>query len=222
MKRKRRNAETSRRRNVETSERRPLLLDFSIFRRFDILLVASLVVFVGGWAAGGLEGSKHDFRSQEWAGNDGCTACHTPERDEPPTEAPLWDPNADLNRTFGTSLAQSKSAGLGTNMCLRCHDGTIARDNIPVPRKVRFVNTGNPGLFSSAHGGSDHPVAVEYPKFDPDFRPAPSVVAGRAVLLPEGRVECSSCHDPHNMTGERFMLVRSNARSALCLTCHRK
>ena len=38
-------------------------------------------------------------------------------------------------------------------------------------------------------------------------------------LLP--RVECASCHDPHNTTNGTF-LRRSNAGSGLCLTCHVK
>ncbi|MBN4058944.1 cytochrome c3 family protein [bacterium AH-315-J04] len=40
--------------------------------------------------------------------------------------------------------------------------------------------------------------------------------------MPNGRVECTSCHDPHNQSGAPYMLVKSNARSALCLTCHKK
>lgn len=38
-------------------------------------------------------------------------------------------------------------------------------------------------------------------------------------LLP--RVECASCHDPHNTTNGTF-LRRTNAGSGLCLTCHVK
>jgi predicted CXXCH cytochrome family protein len=42
------------------------------------------------------------------------------------------------------------------------------------------------------------------------------------VRLPDGRVECVSCHDPHNQSGTQAMLAVSNRRSALCLTCHVK
>ena len=175
-----------------------------------------------GWAWGGIEGSKHDFSREEWSGGDRCAACHTPETDEPPTAAPLWEPNADLNRVFGTPLPESRQAGMGTVMCLRCHDGTIARATISTPSKERFINQENPGLFGTGHGTTDHPVGVPYPAVDPGFRPATSVIASGAVALPNGNVECISCHDPHDMAGAPHMLVRSNARSALCLTCHRK
>ncbi len=181
-----------------------------------------MVTIVGGWAWGGIEGSKHDFSNAAWSGGDACIACHAAERDQPPAAAPLWDEDADLNRTFGAPLSRSKAAGPGTTMCLRCHDGTIARDNISPAARKRVVNRRSPGLFSTGHGTSDHPVGVDYPQFDKGFRPVTSVIAKGTVALPDGKVECSSCHDPHNMSGLDYMLVAGNARSALCLTCHRK
>jgi len=183
-------------------------------------LVFTLMI-IGGWAWGGLEGSKHDFSNKDWSGGDLCSACHSAESDKP-AAAPLWEENADLNRTFGTPLTRSKAAGPGTTVCLRCHDGTIARDTIAGAEGGRFVNRENPGLFGTGHGTGDHPVGVDYPQFDRDYRPATSVTAMGTVQLPDGKVECNSCHDPHNMSGEEYMLVTSNARSALCLTCHRK
>ena len=177
---------------------------------------------LAGWAWGGIEGSKHDFSREAWSGGDECAACHTPQSNEPPTVAPLWDSNADLARTFGTSLSQSNNAGLGTVMCIRCHDGTIARDTFTATGRERFEGQQNPGLFQGGHNTSNHPVGVDYPTFDRGYRPAPSVIASGTVVLPDGKVECISCHDPHDMSAEKYMLVRSNARSALCLTCHRK
>ncbi|MGB2984623.1 MAG: cytochrome c3 family protein [Phycisphaerae bacterium] len=188
-------------------------------------IVAAVTAFaftiVGAWAWGGIEGSKHDFSNKDWSGGDACSACHSA-KGEQPTAAPLWDENADLNRTFGTPLSRSKEAGPGTTLCLRCHDGTIARDTITGEKRKRFVGKQNPGLFSAGHDTSDHPVGVEYPQFDKGYRPVTSVIAKGTVPLPDGKVECISCHDPHNMSGLDHMLVASNARSALCLTCHRK
>ncbi len=107
-------------------------------------------------------------------------------------------------------------------MCLRCHDGTIATETITAVKGDRFTNKQNPGLFGAGHGRSDHPVGVDYPQFDKGYRPITSVLASSTVMLPDARVECISCHDPHNQSGEEHMLVTSNARSALCLTCHKK
>ncbi len=181
-----------------------------------------LVALIGGLAWGGIEGSKHDFSHKDWTDGDTCVACHTPQRDELPAAAPLWDPMADLTRTFGTPLVQSRRASMGTTMCLRCHDGTVARDTIATAPRDRFVNKLSPALFGTGHGTSDHPVGIDYPAFDLDYRPAPAVIASGTVSLPAGKVECISCHDPHSMSQEKFMLVRNNTRSALCLTCHRK
>ena len=184
------------------------------------------IVFAGailsGWAWADIEGSKHDFSNQDWTAGDKCSACHGPERAEPPAAAPLWDAQADLNRVFGTPLSREQHAGNGTLVCLRCHDGTIAKDTVSDQAKERFAHRQHPGLFSSGHERSDHPVGVEYPRFDRGYRPASSVIDSGTVTLPDDKVECISCHDPHNSTGVAPMLVTSNVRSALCLTCHKK
>jgi predicted CXXCH cytochrome family protein len=192
--------------------------------RKTIAVVAAALAFtvVGRWAWGGIEGSKHDFSDKDWSGGDACSACHSAGDDEPATAAPLWDENADLNRTFGTPLKQAKEAGPGTTMCLRCHDGTIARDTISAVIQDRFVNKQNPAIFKAGHDTSDHPVGVDYPQFDKGYNPITSVIAKGVIPLPDGKVECTSCHDPHNTNDLDHMLVTGNFRSALCLTCHKK
>lgn len=187
----------------------------------------ALTLGVGGWAWGGIEGSKHDFSGRPWANGETCGVCHTPHQSLPPKAAPLWNTKADLSRRFGTTALASTSKarpspGGGTQLCLRCHDGTVVAPSIANVKRDRFVNKHNPGIFRSAHGGTDHPVGIAYPQVNKKFRPMTSVVALGAVVLPKGRVECISCHDPHNTSGVAKMLVTSNARSALCLTCHDK
>ena len=194
-------------------------------------LILALTI-VGGFALGGVEGSKHDFSNKAWSTDDMCGACHSPHRAQPPKAAPLWDPDADLTRTFGTSIGTTAMPGIGTLMCLRCHDGTIATETItavkasrrlqPARITARARTRGLSSTFGTGHGRSDHPVGVDYPQFDKGYRPITSVLASSTVMLPNSRVECISCHDPHNQSGEEHMLVTSNARSALCLTCHKK
>ena len=189
-----------------------------------VVVLSGIVAFaaVSRLAWGGLEGSKHDFSKKPWASGETCGACHTPHRDQPPKAAPLWDPAADLTRTFGHTTTRALAPGSGTLMCLRCHDGTVAKETIAGVLRARFVNKQNPGLFDAVHGGTDHPVGIEYPLFKKGYRPVTSVVAKGTVVLPQGRVECISCHDPHNTAGAAHMLVTANTRSALCLTCHKK
>ncbi len=190
-------------------------------RVVSLIAILSLAI-LGGWAWGDIKGSKHDFSNEAWSGGNPCSVCHAAESEEPPAEAPLWDENADLNRTFGIPLDQSKKAGVGTTLCLRCHDGAIARDTLGSTKRERFASKEHPGLFETGHKTSEHPVGVDYPLYKKGYRPVVSVLAKGTVSLPDGKVECVSCHDPHDMTGLGHMLVDTNARSKLCLTCHRK
>ena len=173
----------------------------------------------------GLRGSKHDFSAEQWTGGDMCVACHSPKSELPP-EAPLWNPSADFNRVFGDAIRRtdhtSTLPGEGTLICLRCHDGTIAQDMLGGLATPTSTNTAHPALLSTGHGGTNHPVGVDYPAFDADYRPLAALLSEGKVVLPQGKVECVSCHDPHNQSGGRHMLVKSNHRSALCLTCHKK
>lgn len=191
----------------------------------------ALALTVGaGLAQDGLEGSKHDFSNKDWFDGDKCGVCHTPACNDPPPVAPLWNPRADLARSFAPQRgARGNLPGQGTLTCLRCHDGTVAKAigtaGLPAAtgvNKPRFANKFNPGVFRSGHGTTDHPVGIPYPNVAKGFRPMTTVVAGGAVALPAGNVECVSCHDPHNHSGEKHMLVSTIARSALCLTCHAK
>jgi predicted CXXCH cytochrome family protein len=43
-----------------------------------------------------------------------------------------------------------------------------------------------------------------------------------ADMLTSNKVQCSSCHDPHNAAGVSFLLRKTNQGSQLCLTCHIK
>ena len=93
-------------------------------------------------------------------------------------------------------------------------------------------------------GASTAPAGATLTCGDADFNaPATSVVNTTRIWFVEGtsgdstrqktdlllytradgipRVECASCHDPHNTTNGTF-LRRSNSGSTLCLTCHVK
>lgn len=74
----------------------------------------------------------------------------------------------------------------------------------------------------------DHPVSMPYPAGQgSDFVDPPDPAAGwggssrNDVKLFAGFVECSSCHEVHD-NGPGHFLRKSNAGSALCLTCHMK
>lgn len=68
---------------------------------------------------------------------------------------------------------------------------------------------------------NDHPVGIVYSS-SPKLNPAPQ--GGKfanGVRLIDNKVECLSCHNPHDPTNAPF-LVTSDNQSALCYTCHNK
>ena len=95
--------------------------------------------------------------------------------------------------------------------CNRCH--TTA------PHGYALVNAEvNLGMDLS----NMHPIAVAYPTgaLGIRFRQPPDPAKGWPdVKLFSGRVECPSCHTPHDPSIPPFLRT-SNAGSALCLKCH--
>ncbi len=84
---------------------------------------------------------------------------------------------------------------LSLDNCLGCHDGSVAKE-------------------IGSHG---HPVNAFYLTGP---RKGLNRITDKKIVLVEGRITCLSCHDPYG-TG-KGKLVKSNAGSRLCLTCHRK
>ena len=80
----------------------------------------------------------------------------------------------------------------------------------------------------------EHPVSLAYDAalattdgelLDPTSASSGLVGSGGTIdddMLYSSKLECSSCHDVHNKYGNNYLLVKDNAGSALCLTCHDK
>ncbi|HLP78018.1 MAG TPA: hypothetical protein VK327_14000 [Candidatus Paceibacterota bacterium] len=95
--------------------------------------------------------------------------------------------------------------------CLSCHDGMIATDI--TPSSPAYDRT------DSLH---NHPVRISYAQAcfrDPSGFILPSMLDKRVKLV-DGEVQCVSCHAVSS--NGSWTTVKSNARSALCLSCHRK
>ncbi len=78
---------------------------------------------------------------------------------------------------------------------------------------------------------NDHPVSFTYDGalaladlglFDPTNTQSGLGGTITATMLQGGKVQCASCHDVHNSANLPNLLLKSNAASALCLTCHDK
>jgi len=172
----------------------------------------------------GIVGSKHDFSQYGWARDEICLPCHTPHAPDTSGVAPLWDHAAGRD-SYTLYDGKTGRPGPGSLVCLSCHDGSTAVDAYGGMTGEVFIHDfGDERVSVGARGDlrGDHPVGIAYPQFDHEYHPKVQVEAGGQVVLPQGRVECLSCHDAHNQYGAEHFLVMDNKRSALCLTCHRK
>jgi predicted CXXCH cytochrome family protein len=95
----------------------------------------------------------------------------------------------------------------GSRECIACHDGSVG------PAALHAL--------SVRGDGGAHPVEVSYAaafaRQPGSYRSAFELP--RAIVLPDGRVACTSCHDAASAEPARAALpLRA---SALCLACHR-
>jgi predicted CXXCH cytochrome family protein len=175
--------------------------------------------------AKGVVGSAHDLSDASWRFSNACNTCHIPHvQSARPTSQPTTQPAIEMYRVGGQRRVFTPGRfmpGPTSLVCLGCHDGTVATSTIGSSHALLAgVREG----FDVPDGFAwrDHPIGVPYPSGRRGYRPLAFVQANGKIRLPEGRIECISCHEPHNATGLPDMLVMSNRRSALCLSCHVK
>ena len=198
------------------------------------LIVAVMLVFAGvGYAQ--ISGTDHDFSSAGWnSGGEICEPCHTPHNAKTAaTNAPLWNHQItsatftlysgyDLDATMGQPDGSSK-------LCLSCHDGTVALENFGDVTNGSNYITGDALLGTDL--SDDHPVSFVYnaalATSDGELHDPTNTNSGLGstidadMLDSNDKLQCASCHDPHDNTNSPF-LIKTNAASALCLTCHDK
>ncbi len=191
-------------------------------RRPDVPTPQSRSVSGAGWSAerlsAGLVGSKHDFTAGGRFGRDLCLPCHTPH--VPGAVRPRLDRRAAATqpiRPYQTPGVVLNDASL---LCLSCHDGIIAPDVFDGAHALGWGELAARS-FVPVNRLTSHPIGVRYPVNDPRFEPPERVTGDGKIRLPDGRVQCTSCHDPHNTGRHEGMLRKSNRRSRLCLSCHR-
>jgi len=157
-----------------------------------------------------------------------CVFCHTPHNSNP--SGPLWnrnDPGATYVLYNSSTLQAVPGQPDGSSLlCLSCHDGTIALGDV-VSRTADISFSG--GVTRMPAGKSnlttdlsdDHPVSFIYNSAlsvsDGQLKD-PSAIS-YPVALENGKVQCTSCHDPHNNIYSDF-LVTSTQFSGLCFKCH--
>jgi predicted CXXCH cytochrome family protein len=206
------------------------------------LQLAAVLSLVSGAANAATSGSVHDSRN--WFGSDQvCNMCHTPHNAKADT-TPLWNHtlSAATYTLYGspTMNATAGQPGPVSKLCLSCHDGTVGINDFGGsqvgPGGIKFSQGDR--SYIGTQLGNDHPVGIDYTTAlaagdgnlaDPATK---NVTVGStttktgtiaAVLLVNGKVECSTCHDAHDvLTDGRNLVKISMSGSALCMQCHTK
>lgn len=199
-------------------------------KRYMLLVVFS----IGLTVYAGIENTKHNF-SKTGSGaikssieDRVCIFCHTPHNAS--AVAPLWNRNlssstytlysAGGSPTLNASLSQPTG---NSRLCLSCHDGTIAINQLysgtttATDLNVKVTGNANVGTVLT----DDHPISFNYTSTlassDTQLKNPSSLPP--LIKLQNGRVECTSCHDPHT---ETIFFLRNGDRLLLCVSCHDK
>ena len=189
---------------------------------FILLFVFSMAQMSFGQA---ITGSLHDFKDgahDGWNPMPGeiCAPCHQPHNGTNAAGNILWSGtlanSGDFTMYTSGTLAGTGSAAGSSLMCLGCHDATTTPHTGFVYNTVA-LDEANTTLGQDLSGS--HPIGVADPGVVSGFQ----TPTGGAKYV-GGKVECGSCHNPHDNTtvaGGNFMLM-SNVASDLCLDCHDK
>jgi len=218
-----------------------------------VLTSGSLLTFsllaAGVVNAGTIVGTDHDMSASGFSGGEICVVCHTPHNsDTTVTEAPLWNHeitavNFAMYSSPTFDAVQDAQPTGSSKLCLSCHDGVTAIDSFGGNAGTIVMN-GDKAIGRNADLTDDHPISILYDTAlsvtDPGLNDpaATSVTIGEggdktrtdtvaALMTPNGKVQCSSCHDVHNNfvgpgTNNQPLLKVTKAGSQICLTCHNK
>ena len=152
-----------------------------------------------------IAGTPHDFSDVSALGGNGCQMCHLPNGGQG---------NKGGEASFdvyapGSDLSSPDALGMVTRLCLSCHDGLGASDEVQFGTNV----------------AGNHPVSIAYASsFGNDLRSPESVEASGLRLYRDGtsvRIECASCHDPHDNSRGNFMRATGQG-GEICMSCHDK
>lgn len=162
-----------------------------------------------------------------------CFFCHAP-HNVLAEQTPLW--NHQLSTQVYTQYSSTTYSQTGlqpqignpTKLCLSCHDGSVALGQTVTSGLISMSS----GLSASSNLGTDmrssHPFSTATPFVDNgelkvSLFSSPPLTGAPEVKLIQGRVECTSCHDPHTPNLDPVVqkfLVRDSSNGQLCLACH--
>lgn len=207
--------------------------------------LALVVVFSSGSGAG-VATTKHNFGSMSPADikttstSEICVFCHAPHNTSP--SIAMWNrtvPGDIYNIYASQSIVAAQGQPTGSSkLCLSCHDGTIAigslrnlpgsgiAGTLPIPESAdRITAEGKIAPTSPSYIGTnlndDHPISFSYSNSYPsnvEIKASSSFPSGMK-LDNLGKLQCTTCHDPHGTSYPKF-LVTPLDNAQLCTACH--
>jgi len=220
-----------------------------------IVVLATSMSFAAKPSKALIVNSLHDLRSTlGGASFTVCNFCHVAHKTVADTYPSyigplLWNKTLSTATTYGVyssgtfnsygtdiaDLGTLNGAGYTTsNLCLSCHDGTVAVDAwyAPVTGKNYQPLPGNtyfmPNTFQIKDMTNTHPVNFTY--YNAPWLSAAGVLApansssvdGAGVIpLENGKMQCWTCHDAHNGASGIFeQNFPTQASGSFCTYCH--
>jgi hypothetical protein len=220
-----------------------------------IVVLATSMSFAARPSKNTMVNSLHDLRSTlKGASFTLCNFCHVAHKTVADTYPSyigplLWNHTLSAKTTYGVytsgtfaaygtdiaDLGTLNGAGYSTsNLCLSCHDGTIAVDSwyAPVTGSSYKPLPGNTFFMPTASTITDltntHPVNFTY--YNAPWLSAAGVLApansssvdGAGVIpLENGKMQCWTCHDAHNGASAIFeQNFPTQASGSFCTYCH--
>lgn len=208
----------------------------------SLLLVATgLFSFTYVYQYYQLTSSDHDFSAETWnSSGDKCVVCHTENGIEAGDllDVPLWNHETTTETfqlyTSGSINFTPEQPNGNSLLCMSCHDGHVPYENFGGATGGSHYMTSGMSAYIGTDLRNEHPVSFVYDAalvaLNSDLADPTTALSGvtangtiaEDMLDGNSKLQCTSCHEPHNNAGLNYMLIKSNAASALCITCHIK
>lgn len=212
---------------------------------FSLVMVSAM-----GWAKApksAIVDSAHDLRTPfQSASYTLCSFCHVAHKTGAAPAGPgylLWNHTLSSVTTYGVYQSDSMKAtdltDLGgqttvSNLCLSCHDGTVAVNsfyegvgNASFTGDITEGNYFMPGAATIRDLSKTHPVNFTYNATVANeagmLVPASSgsVDAAGEIPLFNSKMQCATCHDPHNGASGIFeQNFPTQSSGSFCTYCH--
>jgi len=183
------------------------------------IIIGAFVLLACGTATGMIHKSKHDIIyyfgheiNVQGEDSEACTFCHHPHHMG--LEEEKWDLSTlgePPEQGFEVYISEEGDSML---LCASCHDGVVCSD-----------------IFSQGRRSDDHPVGFDYVKLSYKSKKFPyysfnlggvrGMVSGEIYPLKDLKMDCNTCHDPHEGEARFVRGGRKALRgSVICVDCH--